>query len=164
MITRAQQSTARITQSVVTLATCCLIVMGCTPGSQDARPDYEKALGIQAGVPIHFLVPTGFRGEIQIIEDKQTGAALIQENGRLVINVPASGRVVVRSFQPFEQEHRESASFADGTTIPFPAEFTTEVPRNLLGFYGGGFSRGGKYSQETLVYFLGTQEELERLK
>jgi hypothetical protein len=149
---------------IVSLVTCSIIVMSCTKNSENGPPDYEKALGIKTGAPIHFLIPTGFRGEIQIVEDKQSGAALTQDGDRLVVKVPTSGRVVVQSFQPFEREHRESAAFADGTAIPFPADAATEFPSNRLGFYGGGFSRGGKYSQETLVYFVGTKQELERLK
>src|SRR5262249_27498239 len=116
------------------------------------------------GEPIHFQIPTGFRGEIQIVEDKTRGVVLGREGGRLVVQVPASGRVVVRSFHQFERWHEESASFADGTSIAIPAKTAGEFPRDRLGFYGAGTARGGKYTQETVVYFVGTKQELERLE
>lgn len=138
--------------------------MSCKNDPKSAPSDYDKAFGSVAGPSIHFVIPTGFRGEIQIVEDKNKGLVIPRDGGRLVVNVPPDGRVAVLSFQQFEGDHTESASYADGSSIPIPAEAPTEFPRDKVAFYNGGTLRGGRYSQETVVYFVGTKQELENLK
>lgn len=116
------------------------------------------------GEPIHFVIPKGFKGEIRIVENKLTGIVPVLEKGRRVIHVPPNGFLEVSSLDLFERLHEEIAVFEDGVVIPSSLDENQALQENGIRFFGIGYSIGGKYSQKTLVYFVGRQNELHLLK
>jgi hypothetical protein len=103
------------------------------------------------GLPIHFVVPNGFRGEIRIIEDPGNGE-ILPKHGRWIICVlPATGILKVKSLKPFLAVHEETACYADGGVL------NPGIDTNAIAFFGlGSFASG---STNGVSYFVGTQAE-----
>lgn len=66
---------------------------------------------------VQFVVPSGFRG-IVCVTESPNGRAVEATNDRFVVEVPATGVLIVRSAQFFTAWHEESWRFSDGTAIP----------------------------------------------
>ena len=103
------------------------------------------------GPPIHFIVPTGFTGKVDIIQDTRNGVALPKQGGTLVCVLPATGKLQVSSLKPFNSWHSETAAYADGTVI-LPRSGTNSI--SLFGL--GGFASG---NNQGVSYFVGTEAE-----
>ncbi len=69
------------------------------------------------GDPIHFVVPEGFEGVIQIVQDGTDSNGYQYVEGRHVYTIPPSGVVHVKTTKPFEQWHTLSAEDSAGQTI-----------------------------------------------
>jgi hypothetical protein len=141
-----------------------LVFQGCKKDS-DFR-SAEKAFGINPSTPVHFVVPNGFRGEIQITQDKTNGIVPIVKTNLIEIDIPTNGCVVLKNSEFLFTEYSESASYADGTPIPDPDMTSSgqEFPRDAVGFYTGGTEMAASHPKETVTWFVGTKEEMEKLK
>src|SRR5262245_33611885 len=70
-----------------------------------------------SGAPLHFILPNGFKGEVQIVEDRGSGLTGTKESGQFTYVVPIGGKLRVRSLRPFSEWHKESAAFQNGTRL-----------------------------------------------
>lgn len=133
---------------------------------KDNVSDNEKSFGIQPCDPVHFVIPVGFRGQIEITENKTNGVVPAVKSNTIEIQVPKNGRVVLKDWAPLFCEHHESASYTDGTPLPDPNMVPAggTFPHDEVAFWSLGTEMGTKYPQETLIYFVGTKDELNRLK
>lgn len=66
------------------------------------------------GPPVVFVVPSGFRGTIEVIMDRKQGEDLRCEHGTYRIVVPGSGVVRVKETFPFHRWHEELCRDTDG--------------------------------------------------
>lgn len=69
------------------------------------------------GDPIHFIVPQGFEGVIQIVQDGTDSGGYRYADGRHSFTIPADGVLRVNSSKPFQQWHTISAEDTTGQTI-----------------------------------------------
>ena len=113
--------------------------------------------GDGSGPPVHFIVPDGFRGRIDIFLDTKQGAPVELKEGRYTLIIPASGVLRVQSFLPFDRWHTATAVYASGTTLPVYAG--TAGTNSTFGFYelGSSASSGnhGAGSMKSTVFFVG---------
>ena len=111
---------------------------------------------MREGAPVHFVVPNGFKGPIRLPLDPIAGKDIAPTNGQFVYVIPANGILAVKSFEPFQRWHKQSASYVDGTAIP--NEYETWIG---LVLHGGGESTHVDQSPE-MEWFMGTKTEYER--
>lgn len=151
---------------MIGLVACC----GCDRESKTTSNTAAQLFGLDSCPPVHFVVPVGFHGDILITTNLQSG--LIPKTntaGLITIDVPTNGIVTLKTWDVFECEHEESASFADGTPIPNP-DMTPSgkiFPADQLGFYALGMemhSTGAADFDWKLAWFIGTKKELEKRK
>lgn len=118
--------------------------------------------GMSTGVPVHFVVPDGFRGVFYLIPDPTNGVAISKTEGRFLVTIPADGRLRVRSLGFLDSWHQETCSFASGAHIPTPTEpgGTGDLANGIVGLRGGGQAGNGSGPMFTW-YFIGTQQELD---
>lgn len=116
--------------------------------------------GDGTGDPIHYIVPTGFEGVIQIVADGSDSGGYRHVNGRNEYIIPADGVLHVRSAQPFARWHKDSASEASGVPIPVRYPIGASEPRIFYGF-GSSISNGGP---PVHWYAVGTPEFLLRVQ
>ncbi len=81
------------------------------------------------GLPIEFVVPDDFHGNIELVKDRKGGNKLNPQGGKYVIVVPASGALRIKDGSPFNRWHTESCRDTSGK------------PRNLE---GGGVTAGSR--------------------
>jgi hypothetical protein len=126
-----------------------LILAGCGDGS---------------GTPVHFVVPDGFRGRIDIVRDTKHGSQIELQDGRYTIVVPASGTLRVRSFRSLQRWHTTTAAYASGMTLPVTgtAGTNTDIGFFELGSSAASSSNGAR-SPESVVCFVGTLSEARAL-
>src|SRR5687768_18620661 len=70
------------------------------------------------GPPVHIVVPTGFRGLFQIVEDKKHGVSVPLLNKRRVYVIPKDGVLRVNTLAPFKGYNMITASFSNGKPLP----------------------------------------------
>lgn len=121
--------------------------------------------GDGGGLPVHFVVPDGFRGRIDIVLDTKHGSRMEAQDGRYTFIIPASGTFRVQSLQPLEKWHSTTAAYVSGTTLPVVAE--TGGTNSTIGFFQFGSSATSRSdnsdSTHTVVCFVGTAAETESL-
>jgi hypothetical protein len=153
--------------AIFLMANVLFLLAGCKNDSKEQQiRDAEKMYGINPGMPIHIIVPVGFRGQIQITEDQTNGIVPSIKDGTIVIDIPTNGCVALKDWSFYFVEHHESASYADGTSIPDP-DMTPrgqEFPRDKVGYYTPFMELGTTHPKKTLVSFVGTKDELDQLK
>ncbi len=88
---------------------------------------------MRQGTPIHFVIPNGFKGPIQLPLDPVAGKNVVPTNGQFVYTIPADGLLRVKSFDPFRDWHKQTASYEDGTAIPNEYETWSGVIFHDLG-------------------------------
>ena len=143
-----------------------LLFTGCNRDSGKTGSP-EEMFGINPTMPIHFIIPVGFRGKISIVEDKTHGLVPPIVDGKITITIPPDGHLALRDWSPFLSEHEESASYSDGTTVPDPnmVPANSVFPEDKVGFRALGMDFAGKELQEkSLVWFVGAKTELNSLK
>ena len=119
-----------------------LLVVVC--GSQSGC--YEKA-----GLPIHVIVPDGFRGLVRIVEDK-AGMEVPIEGGEFVYRIPTNGVLIVNQADGFGEWHQDRASYASGAAVQMLSMNMTPSPASAIAL----FVLDRSHNQVRL--FLGTQE------
>ena len=73
-----------------------------------------------SGHPVEFVVPTGFRGTVEVIKDSRNGQDVEFKRARYVITVPPSGIVRLKDATFFHRWHAEI--FRDEKGRPRQAE------------------------------------------
>lgn len=114
------------------------------------------------GRQVHFVVPVGFTGPIQLILDESDGTEIVDAQGKFTYRIPADGVLHVTTFKPLENLHQKTAAYEDGTPIPQEHETWAgphgeppKIGKNLVVFQGGGMSQqNGQPPVQT--YFVGT--------
>jgi hypothetical protein len=121
---------------------------------------------INPSTPIHIVVPLGFRGKIEIKEDKVNGVIPTVRKDFIEINIPADGHIDLKDWSSFFQDHSEQAFYSDGTAVPDPIHTPVgqEFPRSEVGYYMLGTEISTAHPQEILTDFVGTKDELDQLK
>jgi len=116
-----------------------------------------------SGPPIRFIVPNGFKGKFDIIQDPKSGVVLTNRGGTLTCVVPPTGQLHVRSLKPFGKWHSETASYADGTALLLQAD--TSLPQadtsSISLFSLGSFASG---STQGVSYLVGTSAEFRAFR
>ena len=97
------------------------------------------------GPPIEFIVPSDFRGKIEVIRDRNKGEDLKFEQGRCVFVIPPSGVIRVKEAYPFHRWHSESCRDEDGKKMHLEGKGATT-----------GNRRTGPNSSEGSTDFDGT--------
>jgi hypothetical protein len=77
------------------------------------------------GPPVLFVVPSGFRGPIEVIKDRKQGEDLHFEHGMYRIAMPATGLVRLRDTSAFHRWHEEMCQDADGKPKRLDGKGTT---------------------------------------
>lgn len=144
--------------------TCLLINSGCKKKIESNGLIEAELRAAAKTETFQFVIPTEFKGLIQITENKDTGQKLHLLNNTRTIQVPADGKVEVVSVSLFERWKKEIAIYSDGTKIPNPYETYGEFPRQKVAFYNCGSSLEGEPSKLILKYFLGSKEEMDNYK
>jgi hypothetical protein len=99
----------------------------------------------RSGPPVEFVVPRGFTGTIEVIEDPNQGEHLRFEHGIFVIEVPTSGVVRLNKTYPFHRWHEEFCRDVDGKPKQLEGQGTT-----------AGGRRTGPNTSESSTDFEGT--------
>lgn len=105
----------------------------------------------------HIVIPNDFRGEIRIVENRQSPPVSHDEKGRTLFHVPDNGILNVPSFDPFEMPHHWSAAFENGQPIPCYANDPGYSTAVVLFQELGSESHGN--GPEVLRCFVGTDME-----
>ncbi|HEY1173738.1 MAG TPA: hypothetical protein VGH19_20405 [Verrucomicrobiae bacterium] len=118
--------------------------------------------GLSTGTPVHFVVPDGYRGPFYLIPDPTNGVVITKSQGRFVVTLPASGRLMVRDLGFLDSWHQETCAFASGTRIPTLTEpgSTGVLATNAVALRGSGSARNSNGPVFTW-YFIGTQQEFD---
>ncbi len=113
-------------------------------------------------LPVHFVVPDGFRGEIRLVLDPENGERIRLANGRFTYPILDNGILHVTSFKPLQVYHVQAANYADGS--PLLQEFEADEPwtGDKIAFRGGGMSRLND-DPYVITYFVGTAADFEKL-
>jgi hypothetical protein len=119
------------------LAILFITVSGCSP---------------QKGLPVHFVVPDGYRGAVYFTLDPTNGVAVPVTNGEFLVTIPASGKLAVRSFDFILGYHIISSQYASGQLLPSGPDKVNLGPIDLDRHHR---------PPRTAVYLLGTQQEVD---
>lgn len=113
---------------------------------------------IQPGKPLHFVVPDGYEGVFEIVIDEKNGSEPKVENGRLVYRIPPSGVLAVKSIEPFQEPHKETAEYYRGDIliVDNSNRKKDEVALRNLGGYGSKPTNGINIGPTNLVFIVGT--------
>ena len=106
---------------------------------------------------IRFHLPDSFDGPFIVIADERADT-LQTLDGQLVVTVPATRIVRVRSVEPFEVMHKESWTTIGRSKSVHNA--TTDLPDNAVALRCMGSQSCGK-DRDRIKYFMGTREEAE---
>jgi hypothetical protein len=115
------------------------------------------------GRNIHFVLPDGYAGRFEVVLDEVNGIDVKFEDGRYTYEIPESGILKVKSFEPFNDWHRKTAAYRNGTVIPDEDQVNSEIPalRSLSG--SGSRSVGGKNVGPVILgYAIGTEDEARK--
>lgn len=110
------------------------------------------------GLPIHFKLPAGFKGFVEVVEDRKNGQQPIVQAGEIVLRPNYLGLVVVDDFSFLESFHEIRASYPDGTNIP--AEADPGVAMLDSAVFGLG-SKEDSEGRQGIWWLVGTQAERE---
>jgi hypothetical protein len=102
-----------------------------------------------------FLLPDNFVGAFQLVMDEKTGVDATFKDGCYTYEIPESGVLKVRTFQPLEQWHKEIAIYRNGEKVQ-PADSNTDPGAMALRGLGRSQRNDGPLT-ETLI--IGTEEQ-----
>jgi hypothetical protein len=117
--------------------------------------------GDGSGSPIHFIIPNGFNGKVEIIHDAENGMTLTNRAGTLVCAIPPTGQLRVKSLQPFQSWHSETASYENESKL-LPASNSNGISFFALGTYAISSTSGS--NAQGVIYFVGTKADADILK
>lgn len=109
-----------------------------------------------AGLTVHFVLPTDFRGAIAVCEDPNGVDWPAPRNNSYQLQVPPSGELRFKTIAPLRNWHGESAAFQGGAAIEkeFVDEGINGVRDDVIRFY----SCWG--SGDCVWYVAGTREDI----
>jgi hypothetical protein len=112
------------------------------------------------GLPIRMIIPDGYTGKIEIIEDADQGQSIPVVDFAHQVVIPQSGVLRVKSIKPWELTHTEKAFYASGKPVPTGSDFTPSPKTPSL--YGGGCGiikvyEGRKVNITYIDYTLGSE-------
>jgi hypothetical protein len=112
----------------------------------------------RAAIPVRFIIPDGYRGEVIIYYDEPAGNELPTADGVLVVQVPGSGILHIKDKGPFFSAHTVTASYASGQDLPYGFG-AGSVGDDMVAFrdLGSGVRDHVRY----VHYFVGTKKEME---
>ena len=107
--------------------------------------------------PVRIVVPRAFRGEFQIVETPK-GINVSLRNGEYVYVIPASGKLSVKSLDPFKRFHQETIGFDDGSPLSSYSHYT-HADSDGLAVFGGAIVTGTTYPEPTKRFFVGRRPQ-----
>ena len=115
---------------------------------------------------VHFILPDDYIGAFRITLDEAHGIDVKLENGRYTYNIPETGELKVKSFQPFMGCHKETAAYRSGKEIPAVDSTVRPDVIALRGGMGSGSREvdGKNVGPVILSYVIGTQEQENSMK
>ena len=112
------------------------------------------------------VVPDGFNGTISVVLDVAEGVEVPKRDGGYVYTIPESGVLVLKTLEPFENEHMTHASYRNGERIPLSVEALVgprgEAPSvgpDAVLFKELGISDNSR-QKITMHLFVGTEADL----
>lgn len=100
-----------------------------------------------------YVIPDGFTGFVNVVESATAEETLSPTLQGLVVKIPASGRLEVRSIEPLRKWSVVTAHFVSGKPLEV---FNPSIHKaNDFGFWMMGVPAGDR-----LYAFVGTQEEM----
>jgi hypothetical protein len=118
---------------------------------------------------IEFVVPEGYTGVIIVEEDRETGGEPQREDGNTyVYEVPETGILVVKNFDPFDHYHFFIARYAGGRWIPTLASgkkgrSALGINPNEIAFHVLGSQVKGRRNAQ-IIMCIGNQAEYQTLR
>jgi hypothetical protein len=111
--------------------------------------------------PVEFIVPTGYKGPVWVIEDRGAGSPLAIQDGRYQLKIPPSGVLRLASVQPCEVHSSRTARYEDGTPLGVGAGSGSGA--SGITFYSGGkmVRVGGGPTRTLFFYFVGAEKEAQ---
>lgn len=107
----------------------------------------------QSGLPVEYVLPDGYRGEVEIVQDEH-GAPLPIERGVAVCYIPTDGVLEIDTLNAFRRWHRETARYSSGQMIPLKETSDTTIAPSKVVLYNLG------RSATTIRFFVGTRSEM----
>lgn len=109
-----------------------------------------------SGRPLHHVFPPGFTGVFVVIADGEDQGVYTFDGNRHVYKFPDSGIIHIASMRPFEMWHTVSASYDDGTEIPWGE--TAKLEPQAVRFEQFGATENAHFGA------VGTQGQVEDLR
>lgn len=126
-----------------------------SPGSKgDSDKEIKSYRDVQIVPYAHYILPDGFRGKFELVLDAEQGQEIVPRDGRLTVEIPPSGTLKVKSFEPFGMSDLNStAEYKNGDMIPTLSARDDEV--KLRG--------GATFSDNVKTFVIGTAAEWQKL-
>lgn len=106
----------------------------------------------QKGLPVRYVVPDGYKGNVYFTLDRTNGVMVPVTNGEFLVAIPASGRLAVRSFDFILGYHLVSSQYASGQPLPAGPQKVDVYVIDLDRHHP---------TPETAVCLVGTQAEVQ---
>ena len=117
------------------------------------------------GDPVHFQLPDNYRGVFKLVLDPTNGLVVSLKEGQFTYVIPTNGVLRVKTFDPFDPFHTESASYAGGTPIPMGPLLNPNISPDVVACRDTGMHEDtGENGQwvRSIAYVIGTEnQELE---
>jgi hypothetical protein len=110
------------------------------------------------GKAIDFVVPKTLAGPIWLIVTADAPEIPVV-NGHYQVMVPANGVLHVRSTSPFEQWHRSSAKFDDGSALPVADQGEGGPDAIALRGGSGGVAQTNGKTTHWMAFYVGTAKQ-----
>ena len=112
---------------------------------------------------IHLVVPDTYVGKIELVLDPENGMRLDPIKRSMTLGIPKTGRVLVRSFAPFENYYVLSASFHSGTSLTVDPETVNQGQTDTVALWSLGSVSGTYYPKKTLIFIVGTAKQKDEI-
>lgn len=152
-----QKNSRQILKSVLTLCAIRLILIAMTAGLSVSLSSCNY------GRNIHFILPDAYTGRFEVVLDEVNGLDVKFENDRYTYQIPQSGVLKVKSFEPFQQWHEETAAYKSGQEIPRDSDDPNVVALRSLGGSGTRNIEGQNVGPTILGFAVATEAQALKL-
>jgi hypothetical protein len=108
-----------------------------------------------SGARIHFVLPDGLKGLIEITQDEDRGLVVHEHEGRFTYTIPPDGQLHVQSLRPFTRWHKQSAVYQSGAVLQTGTDDNVADDTVALRDLDSSISN----NVTTVRYFVGTKKD-----
>ncbi len=101
-----------------------------------------------------FIVPNHFWGLFLVAEDRENGVDVPRKDGEYFLEVPETGKLVVKRLKPLIDWHKEVARYKDGRKLPTEGLYND----NEIGLFSLPYVAG-----KGSFYFVGSRTDFKRV-